>query len=117
VPPAKFNRIPIVPAAVHPHFKREPSLTAMTQELAGLRFSIHLLSRWERSRNVDPENLKALRRELAELRALYFAKIDDLAMAFGVAQAMKTKQSVERSVIVPGSMAPHSKGQPEQLPF
>jgi hypothetical protein len=96
----------IVPAAVYARLKRETSLAAVTQELAGLRFSIILLARWEAARSVDAASMAELRKELAELRALYFDKIDALAMTFGVRQAMETKASVERSVVVPKGMVP-----------
>jgi hypothetical protein len=107
----------LVPASVHLRLKRETNLAAMAQELAGLRFSILLLARWEAARNVDASNLAALRRELADLRILYFDKIDALAMNFGVQQAMDTKQSVERSVVVPRGMAPPLRKEKEQLYF
>ncbi|HTW60541.1 MAG TPA: hypothetical protein VMD55_01965 [Terracidiphilus sp.] len=96
----------IVPAAVFVRLKRETNLAAVTQELAGLRFSIILLARWEASRSVDPASMAELRKELAQLRALYFDKIDALAMSFGVQQAMETQRSVERSVVVPKGMVP-----------
>jgi hypothetical protein len=108
----------IVPAAVYARLRRESNLAAITQDLAGLRFSIILLARWEASRKVDAASLNALRRELAQLRALYFEKIDDLAMTFGVQQAMETQHSVERSVNVPRSMVPPLAEQDrEQLYF
>jgi hypothetical protein len=96
----------IVPAAVYVRLKRESNLAAVTQELAGLRFSIILLARWEAARSVDACILAELRQELTELRALYFDKIDSLAMGFGVQQAMETQRSVERSVTVPKGMMP-----------
>jgi hypothetical protein len=108
----------IVPAAVYARLRRESNLAAMTQELTGLRFSIILLKRWETSRKVDAVSLKELRRELAELRALYLEKIDDLAMTFGVQQAMDTQRNVERSVVVPrGMMPPLAEQEREQLYF
>jgi hypothetical protein len=108
----------IVPAAVYARLRRESNLAAMTQELAGLRFSILLLARWEASRKVDAASLKEMRRELAELRALYFEKIDELAMTFGVQQAMETQRSVERSVVVPrGMVPPLAEREREQLYF
>jgi hypothetical protein len=108
----------LVPASIYARLKRETNLAAITQELAGLRFSIILLARWESSRKMDPVNLIELRRELKELRALYFDKIDGLAMSFGVQQAMETKQTVERSVVVPKGMAPPlQEKEREQLYF
>ncbi len=108
----------IMPAAVYVRLKRETNLAAVTQELAGLRFSIILLARWEAARSVDAASMVELRRELARMRTLYFDKIDTLAMSFGVQQAMETKASVERSVMVPrGMMPPIAEKQQEQLYF
>jgi hypothetical protein len=90
----------------------------MTQELAGLRFSILLLARWESGRAMDAASLKGLRKELAELRTLYEDKVDSLAMSFGVQQAMETQRRVERSVQVPrGMMPPLRHQEQEQLYF
>ena len=108
----------IVPAAVHIRLKREANVAAMTQELAGLRFSILLLARWESGRAMDAASLKGLRKELAELRTLYEDKVDSLAMSFGVQQAMETQRRVERSVQVPrGMMPPLRHQEQEQLYF
>jgi hypothetical protein len=112
-PPTEVAAI-VLPASVFVRLKRETNLAAMTQELAGLRFSIILLARWEASRSVDASGLADLRRELNELRALYFDKIDTLAMSFGVQQAMETKASVERSVVVPRGMTPTNLRPQEQ---
>jgi hypothetical protein len=113
-----FTPAPIVPASVHVRLKHEISLAALTQELAGLRFSILLLARWEGSREVDAENRVELREELAHLRLLYFETIDELAMGFGIQQAMRTKEDVERTVSVPRDMMPPLKAREnEQLYF
>ncbi len=109
---------PIVPASVYVRLKHETNLAAMTQELCSLRFSIVLLARWEASRSVDAENLVELREELADLRMYYFEKIDEIAMTFGVRQAMDAKECVERTVTVPkGMMPPMRKREQEQLYF
>jgi hypothetical protein len=109
---------PIVPASVYVRLKHEINLAAMTQELASLRFSIILLARWESSRSVDKENLAELKAELTELRALYSETIDEIAMTFGVQQAMDAKANVERNVTVPkGMMPPLKKKEEEQLYF
>jgi hypothetical protein len=103
---------------VYVRLKRETHLSAMTQELASLRFSILLLARWERSRSVDQESLAELRDELDDLRKLYFEKIDELAMTFGVQQAIETRASVEHAVTVPKAMMPPlRKKEQEQLYF
>lgn len=90
----------------------------MTQELCSLRFSIILLARWEASPNLQKDNLAELRDELADLRVLYFDKIDEIAMTFGVQQAIETKDTVERNVTVPKDMMPPMKPkEQEQLYF
>jgi hypothetical protein len=67
---------------------------------------------------VDAGNRAELREELAHLRVLYLDAIDELAMAFGVPQAMKTKEDVERTVMVPKDMIPPLKHrEQEQLYF
>jgi hypothetical protein len=113
-----LDAAPIVPASVYIRLKHETNVAAMTQELASLRFSIILLARWEASRSVDLDNLAELRTELAHLRALYFDKIDEMAMIFGIKQALATKESVERTVTVPKDMMPPmKKKEQEQLYF
>jgi hypothetical protein len=113
-----LNPAPIVPASVHVRLKHEVSLSALTQELAGLRFSILLLARWEGSREVDADNRAELREELAHLRALYLDTVDEMAMAFGVQQAMQAKEAVEHTVTVPMDMMPPLKTrESEQLYF
>jgi len=77
-----------------------------TEELARLRFAILLTARWEASDAEDPERRKELRVELADLRRLYYDKIDEIAMTFGVAQAIKAKAEVERGVVVPPEPRP-----------
>ncbi len=115
---AVLTAAPIVPASVYVRLRHETNLAAMAQELASLRFSIILLARWETSGSVDRENLAELRDELAHLRGLYFEKIDDIAMTFGVQQAIDTKEKVERSVAVPKNMMPPTKKKAqEQLYF
>jgi hypothetical protein len=118
MPASRQETAAIVPASVHVRLKRETNLAAMTEELAGLRFSIILLARWEAAHCMDEANLDELRDELALLRSRYHKKVDELAMTFGVQQAMDTKQTVERSVAVPRNMMPPLRWQePEQLYF
>lgn len=101
-----LNPAPIMPACVYVRLKHETNLAAMTQEVASLRFSIVLLARLDESRTVAKRDLAELRTELADLRKLYFDKIDEIAMTFGVQQAMDTKAEVERSVFVPEGIVP-----------
>ena len=76
-------------------------LSFATEELARLRFAVLLTARWEGSDAEDPERRKELRAELVDLRRLYYDKIDEVAMTFGVAQAIRTKAEVEHHVILP----------------
>jgi len=83
---------------------REALLTYDTEELAALRFSIILTARWEASESEDLDRRTELREELALLRKHYGDMIDEIAMTFGVDQAIKAKEEVERTVIVPRNM-------------
>jgi hypothetical protein len=83
---------------------RETSIELLdyeTEELAALRFSIILTARWADSDTETPERRAELRDELALLRRHYGDKVDEIAMTFGVQQAMKTQNQVERTVVVP----------------
>ena len=71
------------------------------EDLGALRFAIILTSRWAASDSESPERRAELRSDLALLRKRYSNKIDEIAMMFGVGQAMKAKDEVERTVIVP----------------
>jgi hypothetical protein len=84
--------------------KRKQTLAANTEELAGLRFSILLTSKWTVSESLGDERRAELRTELSNLRSLYLDKIDAIAMAFGVQIAMETKEEIERDVAVPDGM-------------
>ncbi len=79
------------------------SLGACTEELARLRFSIVLTAKWESSEHSDLLHRKELRADLDQLHTLYFQKIDEIAMTFGVQAAMEAKEKVERAVsVLPG---------------
>ena len=80
---------------------REALLTYDTEELSALRFSIILTARWADSDSESPDRRAELRADLAQLRKHYGDKIDEIAMTFGVDQAMKAKEEVERTVVVP----------------
>jgi len=108
----------LIPASIHARLRRETSIAAFYQELAGLRFAIVLLARWERFDNLDAENRAELREELVHLRALYSSTIDEVAMTMGVQQAMDAKAQVEQTVEVPrGMMPPKMVSEDEQLYF
>jgi hypothetical protein len=85
---------------------REALLADETEDLAALRFSIILTARWEASEEEDPEQRAELRADLSLLRRHFDDKIDEIAMTFGVEEAMKTKDQVERTVVVPRDLKP-----------
>ncbi len=88
---------------------RETSIELLdyeTEELAALRFSIILTARWAVSDNETPDRRAELREELALLRRHYGDKVDEIAMTFGVQQAMETQNQVERTVVVPRDLKP-----------
>jgi hypothetical protein len=107
---------PLVPASLHLRLKCQTNLAAFTEELASLRYSILMLTRWEATRDLDCEGLAHLRSEVAELRALFFETIDQIAMCFGVQQAMDAQQEVERTVTASKGPMPAKKVR-EQLYF
>lgn len=82
----------------------EAHLSADIQELVSLRHYIVLNARWEASEHLADERRDELRTELEHLRWLYYEKIDAIAMTYGVAEAMKAKEDVERSVKAPREM-------------
>jgi hypothetical protein len=103
---APLDTANISPASRYIRETRDVLLTYETEELAALRFSIILTARWEASNDEDAERRAELRDELALLRMHYGDKVDEIAMTYGIQQAMKTKEEVERTVIVPREMKP-----------
>jgi hypothetical protein len=88
---------------------RETSIELLdyeTEELAALRFSIILTARWAASDSETPERRAELREELELLRQHYGDKVDEIAMTFGVQQAIETQSQVERTVVVPRDLKP-----------
>jgi hypothetical protein len=106
MPTHLLDEVSTGPASRFAHEKHEASLAAETEELAGLRFSIILTALWEASANVDVEHRNQLRSELAGLRCHYSQKIDEIAMTFGVQNAMKAQKEVEHTVAIPPGMKP-----------
>ena len=96
----------LAPALRHIKETREALLVRESEELAALRFSIILTARWEASDDESPEQRAELRADLKLLRRQYGNKIDEIAMTFGVKEAMKAKDHVERTVVVPHDMRP-----------
>jgi hypothetical protein len=105
---APLDLASIGPASRYVLETREELLTYETEELAAVRFSIILTARWVASDDEAPERRAELRSELELLRKHYGDKIDEIAMTFGVQQAMQTKDEVERTVVVPVEVGPIS---------
>ena len=102
---APFDTTTIGPTYQYVIETRDALLANDTEELGILRFSIILTARWADSDSESPEHRAELRADLALLRKHYSDKIDEIAMTFGVKQAMKAKEEVERTVVVPGNIA------------
>jgi hypothetical protein len=103
---APLDLATIGPASRYIRETRIEMLEYESEELAALRFSIILTARWAASDDEVPGRRAELRGELAQLRKHYGDKIDDIAMTFGVQQAMQTADEVERSVVVPLELKP-----------
>ncbi len=108
---AQLLHAPLDFASIGPasRYIRETSIELLeyeTEELAALRFSIVLTARWAASDEESPERRAELRDELYLLRKHYGDKVDEIAMTFGIAQAIKTQSEVERSVVVPRDLRP-----------
>jgi hypothetical protein len=93
-------------ASIYVRETRDELLEYDKEELGALRFSIILTARWESSDYETPERRAELREDLVLLRKHYNDKIDEIAMSFGVEPAMKAKEEVERTVIVPREAKP-----------
>ena len=91
-----------------PQEKSAGPLTALTEKLGELRFFIILTARWESSNDVDREERSVMRSDLLRLRKQYSDKIDEIAMSFGVQQAMNAQREVEHSIHVPAEIRPSS---------
>ena len=85
---------------------RQAMLEYEVAELAALRFSIMLTARWESCHDQDTEQRAELRTDLSLLRRYYGNKLDDIAITFGVNEAIKAKDDIERTVMVPHDMIP-----------
>lgn len=98
---ATVDRLSLSPGTAYLREQEEVTLASVVEELVRLRFSIILTARWEANEEDDLDRRAELRAELRELRTLYFDRVDEIAMRFGVQQAMDAKNEVERNVIVP----------------
>ncbi len=103
---APLDSANIGPASRYIRETRIELLDYETEELAALRFSIILTARWAASGDEPPERRTELRDELELLRQHYGDKIDEIAMTFGIQQAMETQDEVERTVVVPRDVEP-----------
>ena len=103
------------PTALFVKETREAMLAYEIADLAALRFSILLTVRWEAAHDQDPQQCAELRSDLAILRGHYDAKIDEIALTFGVEDAMKAQEDVERTVVVPRDMQPLAIEHDKQL--
>lgn len=101
-----LDEVLISPAYGDDREKKERLLAAHKEELACLRFSVILTAKWEASGGGDAERRNELRAELVSLRRSYSHKIDEIAMAFCVQDAMEAQQEVEREVTLPSSVMP-----------
>jgi len=98
---ATIDRLSLSPGTVEAHQAQPPTLASAIEELARLRFSIILTARWEAAETEDADRRDDLRAELADLRIHYSDQIDQIAMTYGVQQAMDAKNEVEHNVFVP----------------
>ncbi len=103
----------MLPAIIHPSAediaaRPDPgyALAAGAEKLAELRYLIILTSRWESADNVDAERRARFRADLVRLHREYFAEVDEIAMRYGVQQAMDAQMMVERTVTVPDNIGP-----------
>ena len=85
----------------HTRKKEQKPLFTRSEELSGLWFAILLTARWEALETESDERREELQAELDHLRLQYYGAIDEIAMTFGVPQAMATLQAVERNVRLP----------------
>lgn len=95
------DRLSLSPGTSQLFEREERTLASVMEELVRLRFSILLTARWEAAETDDPERRGELRAELADLRKFYLDEIDEIAMKFGVQQAMDAKDEVEHNVVLP----------------
>jgi len=112
---APLHSLLMGPASRYVKETREAVLAYETGELAALRFSIILTARWEASDDEDPQQRAELRADLSLLRRHFGDKIDEIAMTFGVEEAIKAKEEVERAVVVPRDMKPLIMQRHEQV--
>jgi hypothetical protein len=114
---ATVEKLSLSPGTSHACEREESNLSGAVEELVRLRFSILLTARWEAAETEDAERRGELRDELRELRRYYFDEIDQIAMNFGVKQAIKAKEEVERNVVLPRNLAAPAESADDGLYF
>jgi hypothetical protein len=90
-----------LPASRRAHEKEQKSLSARSDQLGGLWLAILLTARWEAQETESLERRQDLQAELERLRFQYYGVIDEIAITFGVSQAMETLKTIERTVRLP----------------
>jgi len=97
---------PIRSTGIRTREKEPKSLAARSEQLGGLWLAILLTARWEVQETESLDRRQDLQAELEQLRFQYYCVIDEIAMNFGVSQAMETLKSVERTVRLPRDLRP-----------
>ncbi len=108
---ATIDRLSLSPGTAEAHDEQLSTLATAIEDLARLRFSIILTARWEAAETEDADRRGDLRSELADLRIRYSDHIDQIAMTYGVQQAMDAKDEVEHNVFVPRGTSLEEKDQ------
>ncbi len=98
---ATFESPSVLSATRYALEKDKKQLSQRSEELSGLRLAILLTARWEAQETESDERREDLQAELDQLRLQYYGVIDEIAMTYGVSQAMATLQWVERNVRLP----------------
>ena len=98
---ATFDSASLLSLATHARSKEEKDLSARREELGGLWLAILLTARWEAQETESRQQREDLQAELDQLRLQYYGAIDEIAMTFGVPEAMAMLQAVERNVRLP----------------
>ena len=83
------------------HTEDSPRLTVCNVELANLRHQIILRASWASCDCPTVRLRLELQADLVRLRREYSHKIDEIAIKFGIQQAMAAQQAVEKNVKVP----------------
>jgi len=90
------------------------NLLSLTEKLASLRYLIILTARWAASESIGHERRNLMNRDLARLRREYSVLVDDIAMSFGITEAMEAQEDVERNVVVPKGIKPPARREIEE---